>query len=219
MKLMIKIQLILFLLIFQLGCSGYYLKKNNNPFEQYNITSLYVPLFYNHSNLPFASAELTRAFINELMPLKGIKIVTNKAEPADAILLGIFSSTPEMSKTYRTARTALIKSEDYSNIGTREDFLVPSETKGTFNLQIMVLRAATDEQIEYLLDQKSNPFELPEMILNHRFDMSFTFERLLFSDEYRSVNFTQSIGNRDFAFQVKSKEVAREFRTIVLSNY
>jgi len=207
------------LIFLPLGCSGYYLKKNSNPFEQYNIKKIYIPLFYNESNLPFASADLTNAFVAELTSIKGLSITTKKDDGADATLIGIFSSTPEMNKTYRKGSTKTASRLAPENIGDRQDFLVPTSTKTEFSLQIMLLRNATDDQIEYLLEQKSNPYINPELILSRTFGLSFSFEQDISNSEVRSINTVKTIGNRNFSFIVKSREVAQEFRTVVLSSY
>ncbi len=77
--------------IFFFSCAGYQFKSKDNPFAQYGIKKIYVPMFYNHTNVPQVSASFTKEITRTLLEFKKLRIVDNP-KSADAVLVGIVES-------------------------------------------------------------------------------------------------------------------------------
>ncbi len=73
------------------SCAGYRFQEKNNPFAQYGVKSISVPMFYNHSLFPNISAPMTKEVYQMLSSFSGLKLSSGHEE-ADAVLVGIITS-------------------------------------------------------------------------------------------------------------------------------
>jgi len=87
--------------LFLISCSGYHFKNKNNPFVAYEIESISIPMFVNWSIVPNVSGPMTSNFINMLMDYSGLTIYSHEKTSADAILVGIISSSDKTRQVYK----------------------------------------------------------------------------------------------------------------------
>lgn len=214
-----KILIILSVLTFIQGCAGYAFKKQNNPFEHYGIRSISVPNFYNKSQLPRASSILTSQFIEMMSQFKGLKVYTGENSNADAYLIGIVRSDNEKVKTYFADTVQLASTVAGNNIGTREDFLIPSRTRVMATLELYLIRNSNYSQVQYLLNKTPVLFENVEVVFARNMALQFRFQRQLLSGEAQAVNQTQSMGSYDQSLRTTAQEVAQSFRSEMLLTF
>src|SRR3989338_9617244 len=139
-----------FFLIFLLYCTGYRLSDRSNPFKQYGIKTLHIPLFYNHSNLPNLSGDFTQEVYTLLSEFKDLRLV-NSPKRADAVLVGIIRSADSLkdtrlNKSYRTAKNTAPEA-----VGTdRRNFTIPASTQLRLGLHVVIIKNPTEAEIKIL---------------------------------------------------------------------
>lgn len=201
-----------------MSCSGYYLKKNKNPFIAYNIETIAVPMFHNELLLPNAGAIFTTAFTNMLTSIKDVKVVSENDQP-DGFLIGILGGARERNHVY--TRGSVVKSTSVApeNVKKRKEMLVPYNTNVIGALKVYLVRNANREQFEFLIKQKDIPFKDLEFILQNSFPINFNFERHIGDEQNAQVDATQSIGNRDEMIKKVATQKAQEFKNLILEMF
>lgn len=201
------------------GCAGYAFKRQSNPFDQYGIKSISVPNFYNKSQLPRASGILTSQFIEMISQFKGLKVYTGENESADAYLIGIVRSENEKHKAYVADTVQLASQVAPNNIGTREDFLVPSRTRIKAQLELYLIRNSNYSQVQYLLNKTPVLYESVELVFARTMPIDFRFQRQLLNYEAQAVNQTQSMGSYDQSLRSTAESLAQGFRSEMLLTF
>ncbi len=141
--------LLLFVSILFTSCAGYQYQSLDNPFSQYGVSSISIPMFYNHSNFNNVAPQFTNELHKVLSGFKGLKIV-NGTKQSDAVLIGVLYS-PNSRQDSRVATTArAAKSVTPTNVGSREDFYIAGTNKLTMSLRIIVIKQPTPEEIKIL---------------------------------------------------------------------
>ena len=143
-----KLLLIVFLLA---SCAGYKFRKRENPFTQFGVNSLSVPMFYNHSNLHNVSGVFTQRIFSTMTEYKGLKLYEGN-RPADATLIGIIESSQKrrdsvLPENYKSTKNTY--GEDFFD-DKREHFLLPSSNRIRLQIRIIVIKHPTPEEIKFL---------------------------------------------------------------------
>lgn len=201
------------------SCAGYSFRKQKNPLEHYGIRSISIPNFYNRSQLPRASAIFTSTFVDMFARFKNLNVYTGENENADAYLIGVISSPNEKHITFTQEGVQLASSVSKDNIGTREDFLVPSSTNVKAKVEFYLIRNSNYEQVKYLMNKSDDPFANAEVVFARELPMEFTFSRALFNGEAQAVNQTQSTGNYEQSLRSSAQSIADSFRYEILLTF
>jgi hypothetical protein len=211
------IRLIPILLLLTASCAGYRFQKRDNPFSQYSISSLSVPMFYNHSNFSNISGAFTSEVYQMLAGFKGLKVASGK-ESTDATLIGIITSRASLkeSRLSTGARTAKgIIGEEFAP--NRNDFVVPTNNIVQVNLRIVVMKHPTAEEIKLLQTSLgSSPMLSSKIIFTENIPVVGTFTREVYTDEGMEVNSTQNRGAQKTTITNMAKNAAVSFRDMIL---
>lgn len=209
--------LILFSLVLVCSCADYRYQKQDNPFAQYGIKSLTVPMFYNHSNFSNVSASFTKEVFQMLAGFKGLRIESGK-KSTDATLIGIISSSDGLRDSRRGDETRAVKSifgDEF--IEGRNDFFVPSRNSLYMNLRIIVMKHPTEEEIKFL---KSGIGEArvisSKIIFTEVIPVTASFTREIFSGAGNKVIGTQNRGAEKKTIKTMAKNAAVSFRDMIL---
>lgn len=214
------------LLLFAIsGCSGYRLVSKDNPFKEYEISSISVPVFENQSILPQVSAPFTQAIVGLLSEYRGLRLVAGLDTSADAILLGTVTGPKKLSQTLRPAEGATVKGivGGASSIGDRPDFVVPGKTEVNLGVRFLLIKNPLPEDLVFIKSElaENSQFKHPKVFLDVSFALQETFERTLYggsSDGLRGmeVNATQNRGKVERAVSNLAKSSADKFRELIL---
>lgn len=201
-----------------LSCSGYHLKRNNNPFEQYNIKSLSIPMFYNQSSVNNVAAPFTKSFFHLMEGFNQLAIYSGDQEKSDAYLVGIIQSPKSYQETLRG--TDRLKASNYAENLTqrRENFLVPTSSILSLRIKILLIKNPTKEDLSFLSSQDFSESQIisSKVILNETFDISEKFAREIFSNEASNINSTQNQGILDKAIKSAAQRASDQFRDLIL---
>ncbi len=167
---------ILFLLT---SCAGYKLRSNKNPLAKADVHSIAVPVFINKTSLEKVSAVYTREIISSLSAFKNLKITAGNITNEDALLLGIITpkTADKRGKFIRTS--SLMTEEQQTAIGKRNAFEVPTSGGYTVNVEIIVLKNPTAEEIEFFTNYYNfKATDFPRTVFHHTFaiDGSYSIE-------------------------------------------
>lgn len=212
MKLILLITFFLFS-----SCSGYKIKAKSNPFHLYGVKKLYIPQFYNHSNISYANGHFTKEIIEVLLDFNDLEIVTDR-KSADAVLLGIVSSANKLRDTIiTTARKNAETSFGEEAIGDkREKIVLPATNKISLNLKIIVLKDPTQTEIAFFQKNSKNKFISSKVIFNENIRVTETFNLKELSGEGIEVLGTQNRGLQKLTVKAMAVKAADSFKDMIL---
>lgn len=208
---------IILFVLFLSGC-GYRFSQQENPFSQYGIQSLSVPMFYNYSNLPEVSADFTRETYRLLTEFRGLKLTSGYSEKSDAVLIGIIRSPLKASETLRAGNLRVAKDAAPDSIGnSRSNFYIPGSTDVDLTLNIIVIRKPTEEELALLRsgigDQvKSNS----KIIFNEIIPVRGRFTREVLDGQGTQVVATQNAGVQRKTIKNMAQDAAISVRDMIL---
>src|SRR5690606_11761986 len=147
----ISMRKIIFLTLFGLiSCAGYKLTNRANPFVQYGIKSISVPMFYNHSPYSDVSAMFTQKIYHLLSEFDGLKVVSGKGN-TDAVLVGIIGNASKLNESRTSDDLRIARSISPSTLdGKRGEFYIPSNTTNHLDIQFIVIKNPTEAELEIL---------------------------------------------------------------------
>lgn len=211
-----KILLFCFVL-FVTGCAGYRYLEKNNPFSIYGIKSIYVPTFYNHTNLSNASHTFTKEFNFLLGQFTGLKLKDDN-KSADATLIGILTSPKKLSDSVSSSGLRGAKSVASNSIGNdRGDFYVPSANQISLSLRIIVLKNPTKEEIELIKTQLGEHIPLSsKIIFNESIALSSSFNREYFDSDAGKVHATLNRGALRTTVENMALQASENFRNMII---
>ncbi|MDP7320357.1 MAG: hypothetical protein QF441_07085 [Bacteriovoracaceae bacterium] len=206
----------LLLLVFLMGCAGYRLQNKVNPFSQYGIKTLKVPMFYNHSSFSSVSGDFTREIYKTLLDFKGLRLVTTG--PADAVLVGIIESPEKKKEAISTEASKRVKSTYGDDVlgEKREDFYVPSVSQLNLSLKIIVIKHPTKEEIKFFQKNIMEGVITSKVIFNERIFLSENFNLKEFQSGSLEVLGTQNRGIQKLALKNMAEQAARSFQDMIL---
>jgi hypothetical protein len=211
--------IILFLWIIS-GCSGYRAKRNDNPFSQYGIRSISMPMFANKTALPNMSAPFTQAFSHHLSEYFSLKLHAGDSHESDAVFLGILKSDKDIRKVI-TPSNRKISDEDLT--GNRR-FFYPEGSIVTIKLRVILIKDPSHIEMQ-LIKSKFSEFvrNNPKVIFDEEFDLSKSFSRVnkgsANSDEGGVVNFTNNKGALALSIPLLASDAVNTFKELVLDAF
>lgn len=211
-------KVVIFLCLLFLGaCADYRYQKQDNPFSQYGINSLTVPMFYNHSNFPNVSSHFTKEVFKMLGGFNGLKIESGK-HTTDATLIGIISSSKGKRESRRGSDTRAVKSvfgDDF--IVDRNDFYIPVKNSLNLSLRIIVMKHPTKEEIQFLKSGLGKARMLSsKVIFTETIPVTASFTRETYKSDGNKVIGSQNRGAQKKTIQTMAKNAAISFRDMIL---
>ncbi len=208
---------LLLLIFFFTSCAGYNLVSRTNPFEQYNISTLAVPMFYNNTNLAGVSALFTGEVINVLSPFNGLKIVSK--DNADAHLIGIITSADKRSETIKGINKKSAKNLYEDQIGGRDDFFLYSSNRISLSVRFILIKHPTKEQIKLLKNLDQGKLLSSKILLDEKINISQSFNLKELDEAGVDVLGTQNKGLERKAIELLAQKAATDFKEIILYAY
>ena len=203
--------------IFQLiGCSGYRFRSNNNPFREYGIKTIAVPMFLNRSIYPNLNTKLTREVRRMLSQYNDLKVVFGDGKNADAVLVGVLRSSDHHKDAYKVNSTKFTTGLLKDSIGGRNQFYVPISTLYQFSVQMVLIKRPTKEELD-LVKSQVGPFikNHPKFIFNESLNITKTFSHIVADNNNQDPDnggVVNSTKNRAI-FERSLEEVAEDFST------
>jgi hypothetical protein len=205
-------------LVFFSSCSGYRYSQTSNPFQQYGVDSLAIPMFYNFSSLPEVSTSFTRETYKLLSGFTGLKLKSGWDKNADAVLIGIVRSQEKMNEVVDTQALRSAQGASPKAVGkSRPDFYVAGTTRVTLTLQVIVVKRPTPEELELLRSDLGAKIPAQGKILfNESFPITDAFNREIYDDEAVSVVGTQNAGVLRRTKDTLASRAAEQIRDMIL---
>lgn len=198
------------------SCAGYRFQEKNNPFAQYGVKSISVPMFYNQSLFPNISSPMTKEVYQMLSGFSGLRLYSGH-EKADAVLIGIITS-PEKTKEARLARNLRsAKNASSSAIGDeRDDFYIPSTTDLRASLRIILIKNPSAKEIELLKSSLGKFAVGSKIIVNESIALSGSFTREIYGAGAVDVTDTQNRSAVRNTVGDMSERAAQNFKDMIL---
>ena len=136
---------IFFLIILQaiVGCGGYKIINNSNPFSKHGINRIRVPLFINRTIFPNISAAFTNSLISKLHNYSALNIEGgDPSEEGDHALIGILTSGVNESRVLEPLiRKFTGNSSSLSAaIGERPNFYLTGQYRVKLSLDLILIQ-------------------------------------------------------------------------------
>jgi hypothetical protein len=210
-------------LLMQVGCSGYRLNNKGNPFRVEQIQSISIPMFINYSVVGNVSNVFTSEITSMLEAYPKLKVYAGENRSADAILIGIIHSNKRKKEVFSTANYAYTNSDvDVKNsIGQRADFFIPSSTKFSLSLQLVLIKNPTWEEMKAIKGPYGKLItNHPKVIFNTNMVLGGSFARevkgTVTSDSAGVTNDTKTAHFLRQAIKKMAENGAENFKQLVL---
>lgn len=200
------------------GCSGYRFQQKSNPFAQFGIKSLSIPVFYNKSSLPNVSGIFTDEIYQTLTKFNKLRLISGDSRGADAYLIGIITSKDravevESVATVRSAQTAF---EGKIDDKKREDFYIPATNNLGLSLRLIVLKHPTEEEIKFYQTSLSEKALSSKVIFNETIQLKQSYSFKTLDAQGMEVLGTQNRGQQRATIKAMASSAAISFRDMIL---
>jgi hypothetical protein len=205
------------LFIILTSCAGYRYRNKENPFIQFGIRTLSVPMFYNHSSLHNVSGVFTKEIFNTMINYKGLELRSGNA-PADAVLIGIVESAPKLNETVSSeAFKSVINSygEDVFN-EKRKNFNLPSVNRVSLSVRIIVIKQPSKEEIQFLKTSYGKGVISSKIIFNEVISLSGNYNLKENEGQGIKVLGTQNRGIQQATVKDLALNAATSFKDMIL---
>lgn len=206
-----------FIFYFLTACAGYTYRDKENPFMQFGIRSISVPMFYNHSSFANVEGVFTKEILNTMLGYKSLILKSGK-QPADAVLIGIVSS-PDRRKDAATPNIFSSVKNIYGNNvfeGRRDDLYVPTQNTMQLSLRIIVIKQPTKEEIVFLSTKLGEKAIGSKIIFNEVIALNGTQSLKQFTGDSMKVIGTQNRGVERSVIETMAKNAAGNFKDMIL---
>lgn len=198
------------------SCAGYRFQEKENPFAQYGVKSITIPMFYNKSNLSNVSAPMTREMYQMLSTFSGLELKSGKNN-ADAVLIGIVDSPSQVKESREASNLRSAKNAAEDALGeNREDFYIPATTNVRANLRLILLKNPSEKEIELLKSSLGKFAVGPKIIVNETIALNASFTRELYSGSAIDVIDTQNRSALRSTIDDMAKNAAQNFKDMIL---
>ncbi len=208
------------------GCAGYRFRNNENPFKEYGIKTLAVPMFLNRSIFPNLNAKLTREIRSMLGQYNDLKIVFGAGQAADAVLVGVLRSADKYKDAYKVSGTTFTTGLLKESIGERNQFNIPIGTSYSFSVQMALIKRPSKEELD-LVKSELGPFiqQHPKVIFNESLNMSKSYSHIVADnigedpDRGGVVNATKNNAIFNRSLDEVSQEFSNTFREVIINAF
>lgn len=203
------------------GCAGYRIKKEPNPFAQYDIESLAIPMFINRSAFPLVSGYFTSEIRMMLSEFPELKLSGGEGESEDAVLVGIIDSPQSLVDALTTTGTVFVSDDLKSSIGDRPAFYLPTQGTANLYLTLVLIKKPTNQDRE-LMTSHFLPYldRHPRVVFRETFDLNSSFVRsiqeTLGPDSPGAVNATRNKKILDRALRDMALQASSRFKQVVI---
>jgi len=218
MRIIFQLSLFLFILS---SCAGYKFRRDSNPFLSQGVRSVAIPMFVNRTSLPSVSAVYTRAVHDVLSSYADLKVNSGDIENEDAVVLGIVSSARDQE--IKVTTSTLMNQDQIDQIGNRNAFYLPTAADFSLNIQLIVLKRPTKEEIDFFVNYfKFSKSAFPRTIFAKTIAVSGGYS---INNEVGDINTvgplrgTQTRGNLIKSIEDSSIGLTNELREVLSNAY
>ena len=204
------------LIILFTSCAGYRYQEKNNPFAQYGIESISIPMFYNKSNNSNISALMTKEIHLMLTKFKGLKVYSGNKK-ADAVLIGIVDSRDKIAQTRRGGNLRSVENAAGELLGNnRGDFYIPSRTDVSAKVRIVLIKNPSQKEIQLMQSSLGKFVVNSRVILNESIALTQSFTREIYNDESVVVVNSQNRSAVKKSLRDMAASAAQNFRDMII---
>lgn len=216
--------ILVLVLYFVTACSGYHFNTNNNPLVGYDIKSISVPMFINHSIFPQLAAPMTKEIILALNSYNGLRVLSGDDENADAVLIGILESQDHNNAAIKTSQSLFTENEVLKSIGNRSPFYYPTQTSYTFSLRVILIKRPSAQELALITSDMGQFMKLhPKIVLQDQLNLNGSFSRVIAgtnsSNAPGEVNFVKNNGILVKSLQDTCNQAAQSFKQVILNAF
>jgi hypothetical protein len=216
--------ILILVLFFANGCSGYHFNTNNNPLVGYDIKSISVPMFINHSVFPQLAAPMTKEIILALTSYSGLRVLSGDNDNADAVLIGILESADHYNAAVKTSQSIFTEDELLKSIGGRSPFYYPTQTSYAFALRVILIKRPSPQELALLTSDIGQLVKLhPKIVLQDTLKLSGSFSRVIAATNSVTapgeVNFVKNNGILVKSLQDTCYQAAQSFKQVILNAF
>lgn len=201
----IKVSSFILLLLSVVSCSGYRFINRTNPFQDYGIKSISIPMFKNTSIIPGLEGYVTQEIYNVLSRYPGLRIISGEDLSADAILVGVVGSAQKRYDTYTKASSLFITegSDLGGSIGQRSRFYLPNTTAYQAGLRLVLIKNPTKSLIDLAKSELGGQMvKSPTIIFTETIGLSSAHSRAILAN--------QSVDEGGVANNTNTRQIFRE---------
>jgi hypothetical protein len=212
-----KFSLAIFIL-FLSSCAGYQWTNKTNPFARYGIRKLCIPTFLNQSTLSGPSVSFTSEVMKMLNTFNNLEVQGGFSSDCDGVLIGKIKSSSTLAATVTNQEIRVAKTiADQSIGGVRGDFYVPAVTKIGLQVQFIVIKRPTEEELKFFLSNYADRIiSGQKIVFNELISIEERFNREIFDGEATVVNATQNRGATKKSINQLALNAANTFRDMIL---
>lgn len=213
---------LLILLLFISSCAGYKYRDKENPFMQFGIKSISIPMFYNHSNFANVEGVFTKEIYNTMLDYKGLMLRSGHKN-ADAVLIGILETRDRKRDTVISSAVLsmeniygqeIFQNEDGKR--NRDDVFLSTQNNIEMSLRIMVIKQPTKEEIVFLSKKIGEKAIGSKIIFNETIALSGAQVLKQLRGESIKVVGTHNRGIERNAIEGMAKTAAARFKDMIL---
>jgi hypothetical protein len=206
------------------GCAGYKFRVADNPFAQYGINSVAVPMFLNNSNIPRIGVNLSHEIIKVLDDYPALKLYPGEYLEADGILLGIIDSKKTHEETFQVANRTFTDGKQKESLGSRRQFYIPSNIKYSATLQLILIRHPTGDDVKLAKsDLRAYLQSGPKIVFNETFTLDATYDLSISEnnspDDGGVVNATKNSYALEYSLKGLAVATAQNVRRVLLDAF
>jgi len=209
------------------ACSGYGFRGVENPFRNYGINSISIPMFVNKSIIPGVSGPFTAEIFSSLSHFKGLRLYSGENSKADAILIGVLESREHRNEVYNNAVGRRYISDGTAlkqSIGARGGYYLNNQSAYVISLRIYLIKDPVWSDVALAKSDFGKYLAKgPKIILSETHAISQGFSRVLnsnlSSDDGGVVNFTNTKGVLDQSILAAAQSAASWFQGVVVSAF
>lgn len=193
------------------------MQNRSNPFAQYGIKSIHIPMFYNQSSLPNVASIFNKEITKSLTSFKDLSL-SKGFEKSDAVLVGIVTSQDMRKDVIRTKSSKRIENTfgEEALGDKREDFHIPSTSSVNLGLRIIVIKHPTKSEIQFLQSSLGEQAKNSKIIFNENIGVSENFYLKELDAGSLQVLGTQNRGVQKETYKALGVKAARSFKDMIL---
>jgi hypothetical protein len=210
--------LILFLFV---SCAGYHLRQNENPFYDYNVRSIAVPMFINQTPMANITGPMTERLTNVLLDYRGLKVYPGESQ-ADAVLVGIITSNEHQHQLLQNTSRTFTSGGLEDTVKPRRPFYVPSTIAYVIKLRLVLIKNPTAQEIDLLKSAEGMTVSDARIIFDQELNLSGSYalkinDTVNGPDSGGPTNFTRNKRAFDKSIQGLADSAAENFRQLVMN--
>lgn len=207
---------IFILCLFLTSCAGYRYQEKNNPFAQYGIESISIPMFYNKSNHSNISSLMTKEIYLMLSKFKSLKVHSGEHK-ADAVLIGIIESRDKLSQSRQGSNLRSVENAAGDLIGeNRGDFYIPSNTNVRAKLRLILIKNPSRKEIKLMQSSLGKFMASSRIVINETIDLTQSFTREIYDDESVVVINSQNRSAIRKSYSDMAQSAAQNFKDMII---